>query len=85
MFSYIKNKNSAYGLQSIVADDTTDIKDLPKNVAMGSTCLVLSTGKIYRINSKGEWLLQPASGGTGGDPATLSMEVDEEDKNLIFG
>lgn len=61
MISYINTKNSAYGVQTLVADDTADIKNLPNNIAMGSTCLILSTGRIYRINSQGKWLLQPTN------------------------
>jgi len=47
--------NPAYGLKEFVVDTPEDIKNLPINALMGSTALVISTGEVYMINSKGEW------------------------------
>ena len=45
--------NPAYGLQEYVVDSAEDIKNLPR-CDMGSTALVISTGEVYMVDSKGE-------------------------------
>jgi len=40
-----------YGLMEYVLDKETDLDNLPINVKMGSTALVIATGKVYMINS----------------------------------
>ena len=41
-----------------VADSPEDLKDLPLNSSMGSTCYVISNATKYMVNSKGEWIPQ---------------------------
>ena len=43
---------------SFIADTIDDLKDLPKNSSMGSTCYVISNATKYMVNSKGDWIAQ---------------------------
>lgn len=47
--------NTAYGQKEFVCDTPDDIKNLPR-CDMGSTCIVISTGEVYMINSQREWV-----------------------------
>lgn len=47
--------NTVYGIKDYVCDVPEDLKDLPA-CDMGSTCLVISTGELYVINSIKEWV-----------------------------
>lgn len=44
-----------YGIKEYVCDTPEDIKNLG-SCSMGSTCLVISTGEVYMINSEKEWV-----------------------------
>ena len=46
--------NTSYGVNSYVADDETDIKDLPVDVQPGSTCIVVNPTSVYMLNTKQE-------------------------------
>lgn len=48
--------NTSYGINSYVADDETDIKDLPVDVQPGSTCIVVNPTSVYMLNTKQEWV-----------------------------
>lgn len=48
--------NTLYGVNSYVADDETDIKDLPVDVQPGSTCIVVNPTSVYMLNTKQEWV-----------------------------
>lgn len=48
--------NASYGVNSYVADDETDIKDLPVNIQPGSTCIVTNPTSVYMLNTKKEWV-----------------------------
>lgn len=48
--------HTAYGIKEFTCDDIEDVQDLPVDVKPGSAAIVISTGAIYMINSKGEWV-----------------------------
>lgn len=48
--------NTSYGVNSYVADDETDIKDLPVDVQPGSACIVVNPTSVYMLNTKQEWV-----------------------------
>jgi hypothetical protein len=58
MVSTMSNGNKkAYGVAEYVCDTEDDIKDLPSSgCAPGSAAFVISTGTVYMMNSKGEWV-----------------------------
>ena len=45
-----------YGIKEFVCDYPEDIENLPVDVKPGSAAFVVSTGTVYMINSKGEWV-----------------------------
>ena len=84
------------GVRSIMIEGIADTAaDLPQNTAqliyiIGSYADVIDTGDRYKINSTGQWIKQPSTGGggVGGDTYTKA-EIDEflSDKQdlLTFG
>jgi hypothetical protein len=48
--------HTGYGIKEFVCDTLDDIENLPIDVKPGSAALIISTGAIYMINSKGEWV-----------------------------
>lgn len=61
-----KRVNSVY----FMADSKEDLKNLPE-MPMGAECYVISEACEYKVNSKGEWIIQRA-----GSVAPGSVEVD---------
>ena len=45
----------SYGLKEFVCDTPEDLKTLPA-CQMGSSCIVISTGEVYMLNSEKEWV-----------------------------
>lgn len=66
--------NTTYGLRKYILDTEADLKDLPtENILMGSTAVVIDSGKEYVFSSKRkEWLLSKYSTGGGGTAGTGS-------------
>ena len=56
----------AYGVKSYVVDTPEDLKDIPTNIPMGCSALVISTKERYMLDSHGEWKAVGSSGGSGG-------------------
>lgn len=50
-----ENGKEQYRLTEFVADDSSDIPNLPTNCLTGSSCIVIETSEVYMLNSKGEW------------------------------
>ena len=51
----IKSDQTSY----FVADGDIDVQDLPTNVSVGSTCLVIGDGtgsSVYMLNNQNEWI-----------------------------
>lgn len=44
-----------YGVHELVLDTSSDVASLPKDCRPGSTAIVIETGDVYMMNSKGEW------------------------------
>ena len=49
-------KPNANGTQEFYADTFTSIDELPKNVTVGSTCLICDTGDVYIVSPNGNWV-----------------------------
>lgn len=45
----------AYGVKEFVCDTVDDLKILPP-CSMGSVAIVISTGQLYMLNGKNEWV-----------------------------
>lgn len=45
-----------YGIKEFVCDTPDDIQDLPIDAKVGSSAFIISTGTVYMLNSKGEWV-----------------------------
>lgn len=65
----------AYGLKRFVVDEPADINNLSIDEKMGSTAYVISTGDIYMINSRGQWIQQKQSNNQ--EPTTKSAILGE--------
>ena len=56
MVNYIGQGGSTqYNVVEMVADNVTDIANLPKNVAPGSTCFVIENSSVYMFGGDKEW------------------------------
>lgn len=43
------------GVKEYFCDTEADVKFLPKDAEVGSAALVIETGEVYLINTKGKW------------------------------
>ena len=50
--------------RSFVADTTSDITTLPNNVAWGSEAFCIEDGKVYILETTGEWVEKLNGGDT---------------------
>jgi hypothetical protein len=51
------NGKTVYGVATYTCDTPEDVEDLPsQGCSPGSAAFVISTGQIYMMNSKGEWV-----------------------------
>lgn len=50
------NGDIQYDVNEYAIDTPDDITNLPKDCAMGSTAIVISTAELYMKNSVGEWI-----------------------------
>lgn len=56
MYSYIsQGEDIAYNLIQLCADTREDIDDLPTNVAVGSTCIIIEDSSVWMLNNKRKW------------------------------
>lgn len=68
-FLYGHRGRTMYGIHKYVVDEPEAVSELPTEARVGSSCLVISNGDVYVINSKKEWVKQPSGGGGGGSAA----------------
>ena len=55
-FRIIKNAdNTQSSVVEIVADETTDVADLPVDVGVGSDCIVLQDSSVWMFGNDGVW------------------------------
>ena len=50
------NGEIQYDVNEYCIDSPDEIANLPKDCAMGSTAIVISTAEIYMKNGSGEWV-----------------------------
>ncbi len=50
------NGQKQYDQDEWVVDTEADLENLPQRSGMGSTVVVIETGKVYMKNSAGEWV-----------------------------
>ena len=50
------NGNIQYNVNEYVCDTLEELENLPKNCAMGSTCIVISTSELYMMNGEKKWV-----------------------------
>jgi len=71
------------GVRSIMIEGIADTAaDLPQNTEqlvyiIGSYADVIDTGNRYKINSAGQWIQQPSTGGGGGGDTYTKAEIDQ--------
>ena len=63
---YKQDGETLYGIKEFVLDSVDDIKNLPKNIRVGSTALIIPTAEIYILNSSKTWVKIGTEGGSGG-------------------
>lgn len=57
MFKLISSNGEVqYDVNEFACDTPADIAKLPVSCAMGSTAIIISTGEVYMLNSKREWV-----------------------------
>lgn len=73
-------------LVRLVADTEDEIATLPTHYAPGSTCEVIATSNVYRLNNQGQWIKQKSSGGGGGGTVVVDGSLaDISDIDNLFG
>jgi hypothetical protein len=73
-------------LVRLVADTEDEIATLPTHYAPGSTCEVVATSSIYRLNNQGQWIKQKSSSGGGGGTVVVEGSLaDIADIDKLFG
>jgi hypothetical protein len=56
MYKIIKNgDNTSASVVQLVADQDSDVDLLPKNVGVGSTCVVIGSSSVYMMGNDKEW------------------------------
>ena len=56
MYKIIKNgDNTSASVVQLVADHDSDVELLPKNVGVGSTCVVIGSSSVYMMGNDKEW------------------------------
>lgn len=56
MYKIIKNgDNTSSSVVQLIADQTSDVDLLPKNVGAGSTCVVIESSSVYMMGNDKEW------------------------------
>lgn len=50
------NGDIQYDVNEYVIDTPEDLMNMPKDCAMGSIAIVVSTSEVYMKNSAGEWV-----------------------------
>ena len=74
------------GNEEYICDTVADISSLPTNGAQGSTANVIADGSVYKLNSAGLWVRQPAGGGSGGGGSggTVTVTSETEDGQTVY-
>lgn len=47
--------HTAYGVKEFIVDTEEDIKNLPIDIPMGSTALVIGNSTVWCLDGQGEW------------------------------
>ena len=56
MYKIIKNgDNTSSSVVQLVADQVSDVDILPKNVGVGSSCIVLENSSVWMIGNDKQW------------------------------
>lgn len=53
---YSQNGDVQYNIREYVVDTESEIDNLPKDAAMGSIALVLSTTELFMLDGQGKWV-----------------------------
>lgn len=74
-------------LVRLVADTEGEIAALPTHYAPGSTCEVVATSNVYKLNNQGQWIKQQTcGGGSGGGTVVVDGSLaDIADIDNLFG
>ena len=92
-YVFEQDPNLADLITAFIADSSADVQNLPTvhnpgtqqgddNVSLdpvnpGSMVFVISTSRVYKLNSKDEWVLQPKKGGGGGGGASALVDLTD--------
>ena len=52
---YKQEGETLYGIKEFIIDSLEDIKNLPKNVRVGSMAIIIPTGQVYIFNGEKKW------------------------------
>ena len=77
---------AAYGVCEYLIDFENELQQIPNWCSIGSTVIVVETGKKYIKTSVGEWIIDPESvGGSGGNGSVQAnwAENNEEASGYI--
>lgn len=72
---YKQDGETLYGIKEYIVDSLNDVKDLPKNVKVGSMALIVSTGQVYVFNGEKKWT--PIGNSSSGGSSATDCSCDE--------
>ena len=53
VFYITQNGDTVYGIYEFAVDKRSDIKDIPKQCAPGSSCIVIEDSSVWMLGSNG--------------------------------
>ena len=62
---YKQDGEILYGIKEFILDSVDDIKNLPTNIRVGSTALIIPTAEIYMLNNSKIWVEIGTESGSG--------------------
>lgn len=71
-----------YRLDYLFLDTPADMAELTTDHAVGSTAYIIETSQTYKLNSRGQWILQKTGSGPSPDPDHYDGgDIDEANNN----
>ena len=81
---YKQDGEILYGIKEFLLDSTEDIKNLPRNIHIGSSALIIPTGEKYYLNGDRQWQLLGTVNNLGScDCETILSQIDADGNNIV--
>lgn len=72
---YKQDGETLYGIKEFLLDSEEDLKDLPLDIKVGSSAMIIPTGKLFMLNYNKKWVLV---GGSSSSENEINNEIKEQ-------